>query len=868
MESAAALDSMLRFCTAKLVQGTGWAQAGAQAQEFDSLIAAYFWTAQSVTWPVLAVLPCAGRGVATSVAWVSGAFRHGTSGAKVPQSNITSSLCVASFLPHVGNQAGAVALANTRVSAEDAWRVQPVCARPFYPVLLNEFYTSVPLWGGLAQDAVLLTAMAPEPSLRRTPGAAGQPKLDRRPELDRRPVAPFISGDGFRAHCHFACDAQGCNYEPSVLRAGDCVAVDMRDAATGEATILPIKRFLVQLDDLSAPVVLVTHNGDLSMPDVDSHMPYEPAWPRVGFSRFLEHPNLAAWFASNCYWEGYPAGLPRPVKLTCVPIGIENRYNAQPGHNVTKHSTLSQQATELQRLHTTPWHPTPWHSLPFYLGTSQALMVDVEEHPLKPECALALAALGGKPWVTRWSGEHDNWAAAVRSHRFMLCPAGHGQDTHRTWRALLLGAVPVLKTSAMDSMYDGLPVVIVQNWMDVTLELLQREWDRLRTQPFHMDRVLWPYWRDKVLAAQYHAAQTATAGTPAGTGDHAATSNNEEEANAVNMLPPLPPRVNDPCVDPFPELLPPPAEANELAVLAINVSAETLIIRAWHALRSWLRDAVQHGLRVLLYMAADAFAQVDTSVRSGSAPAKLVCLWQRLSNGIVQLDGPSVYPPVELRKKTWYWFFDMAVHRFPDAKYIIQLDDDTLVRVPQLVQFLHRVERRHRNAVRLGAPGLRVDGVNGGRRRNQSGPLQPGQGPMRLMGHMWTHQPLHGAWCSGSMVIFSRALLQQTAKLNFNWTQCIEDALRLGFDGGGVHDDAITGYCFHKAMGVRCSDEGEEEIVHFGAFDHVLHRLSEGMSLKASSRTVALHKVEGDCFEALYDGLSNPQDVCDMKAGF
>ena len=851
MESAAALEPMLRFCTKKLVQGTEWAQVGAQAQESDSLIAAYFRTAHNAAWPVLAVLPCAGRGLAPSVAWVS-AVHQGTSGATIPQSNFASSLCVAPFLPHVGNEAGAVALANIRVSAEDAWRVQPVCAQPPVPTLLNKFYASMPLWGGLAQDAVLLTAMAPAPSLRRTPGAAGKPKLD------RRPVAPFISGDGFRAHCRFACDAQGCNYVPSMLRAGDCVAVDMRDVTKGEATILPITRFLAQLDDLSAPVVLVTHNGDLSMPDVDSHMPYEPAWPRVGFSRFLEHPNLAAWFASNCYWEGYPAGLPRPVKLTCVPIGIENRCNTEL-EDCTTHPTLSQQTTELQRLHVTPWHPTTNHSI--------SLLVDVAQHPWKPERALALAALGGKPWVTRWSGGYATWAAAVRSHHFILCPAGHGQDTHRTWQALLLGAVPVVKTSAMDSMYDGLPVVIVQSWTDVTLELLQREWDRVSTQSFHMDRILWPYWRDKLLASQHHASQTAAAATAAGAGDHDAASN-EEEAIALNMLPPLPPRMTDPCLDPFLELLPPPAEANELAVFAINTSADTLMTRLWHALRSWLRDAVQHGLRVLLYMAADEFAKVDIAVRSGSAPAKLACLWQRLSSGIVQLDAPSMYPPVALRKASWYMFFDIALHRFPGVKYVVHVDDDTLVRVPHLVQFLHKVEHRHRNAVRLGAPGLRVDGVNGGRRQNQSGPLRPGQGPVRLMGHVFTHEPNHGAWCSGSMVIYSQALLKQAAEANFNWTQCVEDALNLAPSDSIVHDDVITGYCFHQAVGARCSDEGEEVLVRFGEFDHVQDRLSKDLALNALSRTVALHKVSGDCFEAMYDGLSDPRDVCDMEAGF
>ena len=608
IESAAALGAMLRFCTTQVVEDAQQSiHRGAQAQVLDSLVATYFRTAHKVAWPRVAVLPCAGYGAATSVAWVAGADnQRAAPSATVPPNSLPASLCAASFMSHADSDTKGVALANVRVAVGDAWRVQLVCPASSVPAMpLDKFFSSAHLWQGLAQDAELLVAMSPEPSLQRTPGAPGKPKLD------RRPLAPFMAGDTFRAHCRFSCNAQGCNHVPSMLRAGDCVAVDMTDAVTGAETIAPVRRFLAGLDDLSVPVVLVTHNGDLSMPDVDSHMPYESDWPQTGFSRYLEHPNLAAWFASNCYWEGYPAGRPRPAKLTCIPIGIENRYNFR---GADKHPTLSDQFAELQRLHAVPWH----------LSRVNTLLVDVKEHPWKPERAEALKVLRGKPWVTFLADStYKDWAEAVRSHKFILCPAGHGQDTHRTWQALLLGAVPVVKTSAMDSMYEGLPVVIVKSWKDVSVWFLEHQWNQLRSRSFHMDRTLWPFWRDKALAAQ-HLAATAAAASPAVEGEE---GNEEEAEHSMQMLPARPSRMNDPCVDPFPQLVPPPGDANELAVFAINISAETLGTRAWHALRSWLRDAVQHGLRVLFYMGAEAFAQVDTSVRGGSAPAKLACLW-------------------------------------------------------------------------------------------------------------------------------------------------------------------------------------------------------------------------------------------------
>ena len=210
-------------------------------------------------------------------------------------------------------------------------------------------------------------------------------------------------------------------------------------------------------------------------------------------------------------------------------------------------------------------------------------------------------------------------------------------------------------------------------------------------------------------------------------------------------------------------------------------------------------------------------------------------------------------------------FMHMAVHRFPDVKYVIHVDDDTLVRVSHLVQFLRKVERRHRNAVRLGAPGLRSDRLNGGRRRGQFGPLQPGQGPVRLMGHVFTHEIKHGPFCGGPLVIYSRALLRMAAVANFNWTRCVEDAASRE---ARLFDDMLTGFCFRQAVGVLCSDEGEEEIIRFGDFEHEQKRLSEELLLEASSTAVAMHKVTGNCFEVLYDGLPDAAEVCDLAAGF
>ena len=55
-----------------------------------------------------------------------------------------------------------------------------------------------------------------------------------------------------------------------------------------------------------------------------------------------------------------------------------------------------------------------------------------------------------------------------------LSPHGNGLDCHRTWEMLFFGMIPIVKTSSLDSMYDGLPVVILQDWSDLCTYPLQR----------------------------------------------------------------------------------------------------------------------------------------------------------------------------------------------------------------------------------------------------------------------------------------------------------------------------------------------------------------------------------------------------------
>lgn len=58
-------------------------------------------------------------------------------------------------------------------------------------------------------------------------------------------------------------------------------------------------------------------------------------------------------------------------------------------------------------------------------------------------------------------------------YAFVAFPHCNGSDTHKIWEALLLGSIPILKSSGLDNLFEKLPVLIVHNWGDITENLLR-----------------------------------------------------------------------------------------------------------------------------------------------------------------------------------------------------------------------------------------------------------------------------------------------------------------------------------------------------------------------------------------------------------
>jgi hypothetical protein len=81
----------------------------------------------------------------------------------------------------------------------------------------------------------------------------------------------------------------------------------------------------------------------------------------------------------------------------------------------------------------------------------------------------ALAALRGcdhVDFLLKRVPQEEIWRLYSR-YPFVLSARGNGLDCHRTWELLLLGSIVITRTSPLDSLFEGLPVAIVNDWTAV-----------------------------------------------------------------------------------------------------------------------------------------------------------------------------------------------------------------------------------------------------------------------------------------------------------------------------------------------------------------------------------------------------------------
>jgi hypothetical protein len=222
-------------------------------------------------------------------------------------------------------------------------------------------------------------------------------------------------------------------------RHGDSIYINTRSLDEFVLHVLP---------KIQVPFVLVTGDSDKTVPT-----DFEEATATI-----LNNPYLLHWYAQNCIKAD-------DAKLHQLPIGIDIHTMENSDHWWGARQSVEEQETDIILLQTASRTAEIKCYSNMHFFTTGRYGYDRIDAIRNVPNELVYYEPTHVPRIESWKN--------MLQYKFVLSPHSNGLDCHRTWEALLLGCVPIVKTSPLDSMYDGLPVLIVQDWSDVTKELLE-----------------------------------------------------------------------------------------------------------------------------------------------------------------------------------------------------------------------------------------------------------------------------------------------------------------------------------------------------------------------------------------------------------
>ncbi len=267
--------------------------------------------------------------------------------------------------------------------------------------------------------------------------------------LERGSAAPFISGDTFRAYADHVLDETTSGFNPGDVKLGDIVFVktDWEYLEDFFSNYHP---------QITVPYILLTHNSDHGAPGP--------------FKSYLDDPKILAWFAQNVEDDSHP-------KLHPIPIGIANKCH--------EHGNMDVFSTYL--------HLSRNDDRPF-LG-----YLNFHDATYPKERTYVRCLFSKHPWCVGPKNKAlSRYLKDLSRSKFVFSPRGNGLDCHRTWEALLLGAIPIVRASTLDSLYKDLPVLIVEEWRTVTESYLNEQYEAMKLKKYDFEKLFISYWLNQI----------------------------------------------------------------------------------------------------------------------------------------------------------------------------------------------------------------------------------------------------------------------------------------------------------------------------------------------------------------------------------
>lgn len=234
-----------------------------------------------------------------------------------------------------------------------------------------------------------------------------------------------------------------------------------------------IKHFIEKgFDNITEKIILVSGDCDEDMPNdvIDEQT----------FKKFIEDPRIVHWYCQNMT-------VIHP-KITIIPIGLDyHTLSIRPLWGPI--TTANDQERILKSIisNSKPfWDRTGKCYANFHFSMNTKYGYDRLDALNNIEKDLVYYEPEKIMRIISWKKQTE--------FSFCICPHGGGLDCHRSWEALILGCIPIVKSSVIDNLYDDLPVLIVKSWKEVTETLLHDTIKEFKMKEFNYEKLKLNYW--------------------------------------------------------------------------------------------------------------------------------------------------------------------------------------------------------------------------------------------------------------------------------------------------------------------------------------------------------------------------------------
>jgi hypothetical protein len=268
-----------------------------------------------------------------------------------------------------------------------------------------------------------------------------------------------------------------CFYQSAVGIRKACQMFSIKYVKTD--TLYAFFKTVRETDDASK-FVLVTGSSDFSVPS--------DVFPSfLEFLELLNDERIIIWYAENCTYTH--------KKIIKLPIGMDyHTLHNNISHEWGVSKTPIEQETDLLKIKI--------NSSPFYMRRIKIYSNCHFQTWTKygNQRVQAIQTIPGDLMYLEPCkiDRNSSWAKQI-NYAFVLSPHGNGLDCHRTWEALILGCIPIVKKSNIDELYDKLPVLIVNEWVDINKELLMNTISKFKLMDFDYSKLTMKYWIERIF---------------------------------------------------------------------------------------------------------------------------------------------------------------------------------------------------------------------------------------------------------------------------------------------------------------------------------------------------------------------------------